>query len=98
MRITLSIIGFCLTQLGFSQAWRNVSQADLNIKYKLPNSWEVDGFGAGYGYWDEGGSSGCDCAGTIYYGYNRALGMVIYPYSITPHTQNSSSGAYNNYQ
>jgi hypothetical protein len=65
-----------------AQGWRAVNQTDFNVKYKLPTSWEVDGFGGGFGYWNEGGSSVCDCAGTINYGYDRTLGMVLYPFEI----------------
>jgi hypothetical protein len=67
----------------FSQGWIKINQRDYNVTYKLPKQWEVDGFGSGFGSWDEGGSSVCDCAGTINYGLNRALGMVIYPYEKT---------------
>ena len=72
--LTLSI-----SATGFSQSWSKIDQADFNIKYKLPTSWEVDGFGSGFDYWDDDGSSVCDCAGTINYGPDRLLGMVIYP-------------------
>jgi len=39
----------------------------------------VDGFGSDFGYWDDGGSSVCDCAGTINLDDDNKLGMVIYP-------------------
>jgi hypothetical protein len=81
MKYLFSIISYCFIGLSFSQAWRTINQSDYNVKYKLPSSWEIDGFGSGFGYWDEGGSSVCDCAGTINYGYDRKLGMVLYPYS-----------------
>jgi|SRR5687767_14968384 len=67
----------------FAQGWIKINQRDYNVTYKLPKQWEVDGFGSGFGYWDEGGSSVCDCSGTINYGLNKALGMVIYPFEKT---------------
>jgi hypothetical protein len=67
----------------FAQGWAKINQRDYNVTYKLPKQWEVDGFGSGFGSWDEPGSSVCDCAGTINYGFDRALGMVIYPFEKT---------------
>lgn len=81
MKFLFTIISYSFIGLSFSQSWRNVDQSDYNVKYKLPSSWEVDGFGSGFDYWDDAGSSVCSCAGTINYGYDRKLGMVIYPFN-----------------
>lgn len=64
----------------FAQGWRMVDQSGYNVKYKLPAEWEIDGFGGGFGSWDEYGSSVCGCSGTINYGPDRKIGMVLYPY------------------
>lgn len=82
MKLLFSISAFFIAQFSIAQSWRTIDQSDFNVKYKLPTTWEVDGFGGGYGYWNEGGSSVCDCAGTINYGYDRKLGMVLYPFEI----------------
>jgi hypothetical protein len=83
MKFIFSAIVFSIFSTGFSQGWRTIDQSGLNVKYKLPGSWEVDGFGGGVGYWEEAGSSVCSCAGTINFAYNRTLGMVIYPFTAT---------------
>jgi len=80
--LIIFLFGICFSPVASAQGWRSVDQSDFNVKYKLPTSWEVDGFGGGFGYWNEGGSSVCDCAGTINYGYDRKLGMVLYPFEI----------------
>ncbi len=67
----------------FAQTWQVVDQSGYNVKYKLPDDWEIDGFGGGFGSWDEYGSSVCDCSGTINYGPDRKIGMVLYPYDNT---------------
>ena len=83
MKLIFSIIAFCVFSLGFSQtAWTDIDQSYFNMKYKLPDSWEVDGFGSGFGSWDEDGSSVCECSGTINFGPGRKLGMVVYPTSV----------------
>ncbi len=80
MKIIASVITCCLFSSGFSQVMRKIDQSDFNVTYKLPTFWEVDGFGGGFDYWNAGGSSVCDCAGTINFAYERTLGMVIYPF------------------
>ena len=79
MKLIFSIISCCFFCAGFSQSWRKINQSELNIKYKLPTTWEVDGFGGYFDNWEEGGSSVCTCGGTINFGPDRTLGMVIYP-------------------
>jgi hypothetical protein len=79
MKAIFFTLAYFSLSLAFSQGWRTVDQSDFNMRYKLPRSWEVDGFGGGFGYWNERGSSVCDCAGTINFGYDRTLGMVVYP-------------------
>lgn len=81
MKNILSLLIFFGIQAISAQTWRTVNQSDFNVKYKLPSDWEIDGFGGSFGEWDEGGSSVCDCAGTINFGYDRKLGMVLYPFS-----------------
>lgn len=76
---TILIIGCFLFSLGFSQSWRSINQSDYNVKYKLPSTWEIDGFGGNESSWENPGSSVCECAGTINFGPERKLGMVIYP-------------------
>lgn len=64
----------------YAQKWREIDQSPMGIKYKLPDTWEVDGFGSTN--FDDDGSSVCDCAGTINIG-NRfeenEIYMVLYP-------------------
>lgn len=79
MKLIFSAISLFFFYSGFSQSWRKIDQTDYNMKYKLPKNWEVDGFGSGFNHWDEGGSSVCSCSGTINFGPDRKLGMVIYP-------------------
>jgi hypothetical protein len=83
MRVWVTTLFLSIHTVIFSQGWIKINQEDYNVTYKLPRQWEVDGFGSGFGSWDTGGSSVCDCAGTINYGFNRALGMVIYPFEKT---------------
>jgi len=79
MKTVFTVSIFILTSCVFSQSWKNVDQSFLNIKYKLPSNWGKDGFGSDFGYWDDGGSSVCDCAGTINSDYDTKISMVIYP-------------------
>ena len=79
MKFIFSIIISSVFSLGFSQSWSGINQSDFNMKYKLPTTWEVDGFGSSEEYWDLDGSSVCNCAGTINFGPDRKLGMVVYP-------------------
>lgn len=61
--------------------WRQIDQSGYNMKYKLPNYWEVDGFGWDED-WDGYGSSVCHCAGTVNLyrdGWDIIIGMVVYP-------------------
>ncbi len=58
---------------------KKVEQTEMNMKYELPKTWEVDGFGGGFGDWESDGSSVCNCSGTINFGPDRKLGMVVYP-------------------
>lgn len=83
MRALIITTFLLLNTAVFAQGWVKINQKDYNVTYKIPKQWEVDGFGSGFGSWDEGGSSVCDCAGTINYGFDRALGMVIYPFEKT---------------
>lgn len=76
------IIGLLLAHLGlFAQKWRKVDQSYYGMTYKLPASWERDGFGADDD-WESTGSSVCHCAGSINIG-NRfeddEIYMVVYP-------------------
>lgn len=80
---TLFTIMFLFLGLSFSaqsQEWRKINQKYFGVKYMLPESWEVDGFGGDD--WESYGSSVCQCAGTINIG-NRFeeddIFMVIYP-------------------
>jgi hypothetical protein len=83
MRSLFMTVFLSLNTALFAQGWIRINQRSYNVTYKLPKQWEVDEFGSGFGNWDEGGSSVCDCAGTINYGFDRALGMVIYPFEKT---------------
>jgi hypothetical protein len=38
----------------YAQGWRKIDQSFLGMKYKLPKSWTIDGFG--YSDWEEYGS------------------------------------------
>ncbi|MCF8297686.1 MAG: hypothetical protein K9J13_09110 [Saprospiraceae bacterium] len=61
--------------------WRDIDQSGYKMKYKLPNYWEVDGFGWDND-WDGYGSSVCHCTGTINLyrtGLDIIIGMVVYP-------------------
>lgn len=79
MKYAICFLAISFSASGYSQTWRKINQEDLNIKYKLPTTWEVDGFGGGFDYWNVAGSSVCECGGTINYGPDRLLGMIIYP-------------------
>ncbi|TNE54130.1 MAG: hypothetical protein EP338_08170 [Bacteroidetes bacterium] len=62
------------------EKWVSIDQSYYGMKYKLPQSWEVDGFGSSD--WDDYGSSVCRCAGTINIGDRygeKTLYMVAYP-------------------
>jgi hypothetical protein len=63
-----------------AQKWETIKQDYFGMKYKLPDSWEIDGFGGND--WEETGSSVCDCAGTINIGNRfseKEIYMVVYP-------------------
>ncbi len=79
MKLIVTIIAFSFFKTSFSQSFKKVEQPELNVEYKLPESWEVDGFGSSFDDWEGTGSAVCSCGGTINFGYNRKLGMVIYP-------------------
>jgi len=50
------------------------------IQYKVPSSWEHDGFGSWKpGEWNEHGSAVCECTGFIHIDYEKELYMVFYP-------------------
>jgi len=63
-----------------SQKWLTVNQKYYNMKYKLPESWSVDGFGEDND-WNAEGSSVCHCAGTINLSSDDSnkIIMVAYP-------------------
>lgn len=65
----------------FGQKWQRVDQQYYGMKYELPKDWEIDSFGSDND-WEFGGSSVCDCAGTVNIG-NRykedEVYMVVYP-------------------
>jgi hypothetical protein len=66
---------------GYAQSWQKVDQKHYGMKYELPASWEIDGFGWA-GDWEHVGSAVCECSGTINIG-NRfeedEIFMVAYP-------------------
>lgn len=64
-----------------AQELKAIDQSWMNVTYKLPIDWETDGFGSVVNNFDGAGSSVCECAGTINFGPNRELGMVIYPFN-----------------
>ena len=65
----------------FAQKWKKVDQSWMNVTYSLPAHWETDGFGSDGNNFDGTGSSVCECAGSINFGDDRSIGMVIYPFN-----------------
>jgi len=67
----------------FAQKWKTVNKEFFGITYKLPGTWEVDGFGGED--WEAKGSSVCHCAGIINI-INRSdsneIYMLVYPTKI----------------
>ena len=78
--LIIIIVLFSLGLKIYPQSWRIVDQSDYNMKYKLPKSWNVDGFGASDD-WGAYGSSVCHCSGTINFSDidSMRVGMVVYP-------------------
>ncbi len=81
MKKTVILISMLIAVLAVqAQDWVEVNQKYFGIKYRLPDSWEIDGFGGND--WESYGSSVCECAGTINIG-NRfdddEIFMVVYP-------------------
>lgn len=64
-----------------AQEWKAIDQSWMNVTYRVPIDWETDGFGSDGNNFDGTGSAVCECAGTINFGPNRELGMVIYPFN-----------------
>ena len=71
------LVGFSF--YSYSQRWSKMKQDYYNMTYKIPADWWADGFGMDDD-WDDGGSSVCDCAGSINGNDDIDVRMAIYPF------------------
>jgi hypothetical protein len=77
----LLIAAILFTSSSLAQDWQKVDQSEYGMKYELPKTWEIDGFGWSND-WESAGSSVCDCTGTINIGNrftDEEIFMVVYP-------------------